>query len=296
MRPHTPIPAIPNALSATLAAVLLLAGGAPAARAAGDLQQQRSFTRTLAFSNPSGPRRLVVDDVWGSITVTGDDGADVRAEVHETVKAHSAERMAAARREVTLDVDERDNTARFYVDGPFRDDCGHIHSHDPGYEVSYDFTIRVPAHTDVTLKTVDGGEVKLTGVTGRYEVSNVNGGVEVREVAGSGHVRTVNGGVKVVFAGNPDAASSFTTVNGDVDLAFRSGLGAELAVKTFNGDTYAAFPVAVVGSPPPAAERDKGRIAYRRDRSMHLRVGAGGPALAMETINGDILIRNRDVG
>lgn len=284
------------ALRGGLAATLLAAGAtpAPAGAGAGDHEERQSFERTLRFSDPAAPRRLVVDTVSGSITVTGDDGDDVRAVVHETVRAESAEKLAAARREVHLEIDERDNLARFYVDGPFRDRRGGNPWNHPGYEVRYDFEIRVPKRLDVTLQAVNGGEVKLTGVSGRYQVSNVNGGVELREVAGAGAVSAVNGPVKVVFAANPDGESSFRTVNGDVDLTFRGGLGADVEVKTLNGETYADFPVSVLGSPPPAAERAKGRVVYRRDRSMRLRVGAGGPRFAVETVNGDILIRNRD--
>ncbi len=292
------IPAAATAIAVLLAATAL--APSPAAAGRGDLRESRSFSKTLAFSDTHGgpgtgaPRRLVVDDVNGSITVTGDGGDDVRAEITETVTADSADRMAAARAEVTLEIDERDNTVRFYVDGPFHDPRGGINWDNPGYQVAYDFAIRVPREVDVVLKTVNGGEVLVSGVSGRYEVRNVNGGVEARDLAGSGTVTAVNGPVKVTFADNPDGDSTFTTVNGDVDLAFRDGFGAEVEVKTLNGDTYADFPVSVVGSPPVAAEKKKGRTVYRRGRAMHLRVGQGGPRLEMETVNGDILLRNRD--
>jgi len=280
-------------ITATVAAI---AAGVAAAwpATAGDLTEERSFDQTLRFSDLAVAKRLMVDTVFGSITVTADGGDGVRASIHEKVRAESPDRLAAARHEVTLEIGEEGNTARFYVDGPFRDRDGGSHWHDPGYEVAYDFDLRVPADLDVTLKTVNGGELRVTGVHGRFELRNVNGGVEAKEIAGAGSATTVNGPLIVTFAANPDGDSSFATVNGDVDLAFRDGLAADFEVKTLNGETFADFSVSVLGSPPPAAERDRGRSIYRRGRSMRLRVGQGGPRLAIETVNGDILIRNRD--
>ena len=201
----------------------------PGARPAGrDVVEERSFDQTLRFSAPAAAKRLVVDTVSGSITVTADGGDTVRATIHEKVEATSADRLAAARREVTLEIGEQDNTARFYVDGPFRDRDGGSHWHDPGYEVTYDFDLHVPADLDVALKTVNGGELRVTGVHGRFELRNVNGGVEASDLAGAGTATTVNGPLKVSFAANPDGDSTFRTVNGDVDLTFRDGLAADL--------------------------------------------------------------------
>ena len=161
--------------------------------------------------------------------------------------------------------------------------------------MTYDFDLHVPADLDVALKTVNGGELRVTGVHGRFELRNVNGGVEAKDLTGAGTATTVNGPLKVSFAANPDGDSTFRTVNGDVDLTFRDGLAADLEVKTFNGETYADFPVVRLAQPAGLIERDKGtKFAYRRDREMRLRVGAGGPQLRFETINGDILLRNGD--
>jgi len=44
----------------------------------------------------------------------------------------------------------------------------------------------------------------------------------------------------------------------------------------------------------PVAERRDGKFIYRSDRGTGLRIGAGGPELLFETLNGDIRILQRD--
>ena len=49
--------------------------------------------------------------------------------------------------------------------------------------------------------------------------------------------------MKVTFARNPKAATSFKSVNGTLDITFRGGLNADVKMKTMNGGMYTDFPV-----------------------------------------------------
>ena len=258
-----------------------------------DQEEQETVRRSFPAA-----ARLEVDNVHGSIHVSGYNGSEIQMVAEKTIRAESQERLDAAKREVKLDTSQSGDTLTFYVDGPFRCHCDdgrnsvHEHSH-PGYRVIYDFDIKVPAATLLRLGTVNGGEIRVDNTTGDFDVGNVNGRIDMREVAGSGQVHTVNGGITVVFSRNPARDSSFKTVNGTIETSFRPNLSADVRVKTFNGHAYTDFDVTALPALAAAPERRDGRFIYRSDRSTGMRIGQGGPEFRFDTLNGTIRIINR---
>ena len=239
---------------------------------------------------------LEVDNVHGSIHVSGYNGNDIQMTAEKTIRAESRERLEAAKREVKLDTTQSAERLSLYVDGPFRCNCDDRRSvHErrwQDYRVFYDFDLKVPAGTSVRLATVNGGAIDVRNITGDFDVSDVNSGIELNEMGGSGQVHTVNGKVVVVFAKNPTKNCSFRTVNGSVDVSFRPNLSADVQVKTFNGSAFTDFDATAM---PVSAlsERRDGRFIYRSNRFSAFRIGNGGPELKFDTLNGSIRIINR---
>jgi hypothetical protein len=236
-------------------------------------------------------KKVEVDNVWGSIRVAGYEGPGVRMTATRTNEGESPE-------DVRLDVTDREGTVRLYVDGPFRCHCRHGEEgwrdrSEVNYRVRYDFELRVPFDTALTLRTVNDGEIVVENTRGDYDIQNVNGRIEMTEVSGSGKVRAINRPVKVVFRRNPAAASRFSTVNGDVELHFQPDLAADLRVKTLNGKILSDFPVTNLAPRPATSERREGKFVYRSDRYTGIRVGRGGPEIQLESINGTIQILER---
>src|ERR1700691_4237053 len=93
---------------------------------AADVEQNETIQKTYPLSG-AAPKKVIVDNVNGSIHVTGYAGSEVRLVAHKRLRADSSETAEQARREVTLDISQQDNTVRFYVDGPFRCKNGGIH-------------------------------------------------------------------------------------------------------------------------------------------------------------------------
>jgi hypothetical protein len=250
-------------------------------------------SRTLRESIPLGdPRRLIVDNVHGSIRVSGHGGDAIEMVVEETVRADSRELFDRARREVSLEVTSGERGVVLYVDGPFRDcDCDRRrYRRDPGYRVSHEFELRVPQAIDLELSTVDG-EIEVTGVRGSFDVRGVNGGVELSDVAGSGRARTVNGPVNVSFTDNPRKDSDFATVNGEIDVRFREGLSADLRFKTLTGEMFSEFDFRPLPAAPPVQVTRRGMRTIRTDPWSAVRIAAGGPRLTFENVNGTIRVR-----
>lgn len=264
---------------------ILLVLIAAAALARGfDQQEKETIRQTFPAT-----ARLDVDNVFGSIHVVGYSGGEIQMTAEKTIDAESQDRMDAAKREVKLDTTQSGDQLRIYVDGPFR----HRDSWHPGYRVTYDFELKVPAATAVRLAAVNHGHIRLEGTSGAFDLSNVNGGIDLAEVSGAGGARTVNGKISAAFAQNPPASSSFKSVNGNIEASFRPNLSADIRVKTMNGAAYTDFDTVLLANTAAVNRRQGGKFVYRADRSNTLRIGAGGPEIRFETLNGDIRIIKR---
>ncbi len=265
------------------------------------VQEAETIRRTFDLAG-AAQKSLDVDNVWGSIEVAGTDGNQIQLVITKTIRASTQQKLADAKREVTLDVSEQPGQLKLYVNGPFRCECNcgdgckgncgrsfRWRDHE-GYMVKMDFMIQVPRAIDIELRTVNSGEVRVRDVKGRYLVRNVNGGIEMQRVAGSGTAHTVNGPVRVSFTENPREGSSFKSVNGDIELRFAAGLSADFRFKTFNGGIYSDY--AVTALPPRSIEQvnQGGKRIYRADRFTSARVGSGGAEITLENLNGDIRI------
>ncbi len=288
-----------------------------------DVHETEEEQRSFALSG-AGPWRLAIDNLTGSIRVAAGDQHSVELSVTKVIAARSADFVATARKEVTLEMNESPAGVDLYVDGPFRCSCGigvacngttsargscrgdcvngnggcwsnqRNRDFDRNYRVRYDFVLKVPRAIALCLKTVTDGDIRVEGAAGEFDISNVNGAIEMLDVAGSGRARTINRDVRVMFSQNPTAPSSFATINGNAIVYFQPSLAANLRVKTFNGSVYTDFDTSHLAGLAPVVERHDGKFVYRSDRGVGLRVGLGGPELIFETLNGDIRILQRD--
>ena len=263
---------------------------------------KEDIVRTLKLADPGKPGELIVDNVFGPITVEAYDGKDIQLKARKVVYARDEARARKAEEEVKLDITEKGNTVEAYVDGPFREDeegAGRSGIHmrrDPGYRVYYGFTLKVPARTNLVLATVLDGDIEVRGVEGTFDVRNVVGKVRLIDAAGSGEAQTVSAGLTVLFRRHPDGPCSFKSVSGDVEVDFPGEPSADFRFKTMNGEVYSDFDVTRLPKAVPVreerAEKD-GRFVYRSEGFTGVRSGKGGPEIKLETLTGDILIAKR---
>lgn len=261
------------------------------------LHEQGTLQRTIPVSTRFG--LLVVDNLEGYVHVTGTSQSQVEITAHQTIDAHTDADLQLAKKDVKLNITPSGNAVTVRYDAPWR--C-HQDEHDcdwsdhRGYNVRYDVDVRVPSGAGTTLSTVNGGDVRVAGTTGSFTVHNVNGGIEMTDISGSGDAQTVNGPVSVHFTRNPLGPGTYKTINGKLDFYFQPSFEADLLLKTFNGAIYSDFEVAGRPMPQPVLERQNGRFLYRRDGVHAARVGAGGPELSFDVLNGDIYLHrsNKD--
>ena len=246
--------------------------------------------KTSEHKTFSGVRELVIDNISGFIEVSASAGGSVEIDVEKTLSGASADRVSLAKKEISLSTTQEGGLVRLFVDGPFR----HYSSWQDVYRFRYDFKVRVPRDVKLELRTVNDSHITVEGTAGDYTINNVNGPIEMKDVEGSGEVHTVNGGVKVLYARNPSGPVSFKSVNGSLDVSFRTGLNADVTMKTMNGGLYTDFDVSALPLAVSAPETRNGKLVWSSRRMTGVRIGSGGPELKFETLNGNIMIRNRE--
>jgi len=261
-----------------------------------EIEKKEEIQKTFHFSDPRGKKQVIVDNVFGSITVVGIKGETLQLIVHKTIYAKSEKKAEEATEEVRLEIKEKNNLIEFFVDGPFRTRSGSINCRGwryYGYKVSHDFELKVPFETDLSLKTVNEGEILVRKVQGKYDIENINGGIEMQDIGGSGRVYALNGDVEVVFKENPNNDSYFGSLNGEIKLYLRSPLSADFRLKTFNGDVYSDYPVLYLSPRPFTKVKKSGKTVYKCDPTFGVRSGDGGPEIELDAFNGDTYILKR---
>jgi hypothetical protein len=161
-------------------------------------------------------------------------------------------------------------------------------------------TIEVPANSSLELRTVNGGQINVTGVNGNIDVENVNGSVELKDVSGTVLAHTVNGNVTVgLTRPTPDKPMSFSSLNGKVDVTLPADTKARLRLKTTNGAIFSDFDVKLeADNTKPVIEDSRGqggRYRIRIDRGSNIlgTINGGGPEYSFQTMNGTILIHRK---
>lgn len=247
------------------------------------------------FSNDT---KLDVDNVNGYIQVVGDGGAAIRVEGEKIIRARDQQAMDLAKKEVVLDVNEKNGTAQLYPNGPFRGNNGDSNFHEHGfhehydraYEVTYNFIVHVPTNMDLRLHSVNGA-LSAKNVRGEFDLHTINGAVDMDQISGKGKAYALNGGTKIVFRDQPTGDCNLQSFNGKLDVTLPSNLNANLKYKTFNGAVYTDFD----GSPLPIAvetEKKDGKFVIRgRNSYQAMKIGNGGPELSLETFNGSIQVK-----
>jgi Putative adhesin len=151
------------------------------------------------------------------------------------------------------------------------------HSSTDNNDVVVDFEVQVPAGVEFNGKTVNG-EMSAEGLKGDVHASTVNGSVRVT-TTGLAEASTVNGSVYAQLGrADWDSELEFSTVNGGITLILPSGqLNTEIRANTVNGEIESDWPMTV-----------SGRFSQRRLRGT---IGAGGRALSLSTVNGEIKLK-----
>jgi len=213
-------------------------------------------------------------------TIPAGGSLDVDARPNGGISIKGADRNdILVRSKVESDQDDRAASKRVVSEVRVETAGGHVHATGPvmhrhGWSVSYE--IFVPNHTNLTLRSENGG-IHIASVRGHTEFETVNGGVSLQELAGDVEGHTTNGGVIVDLAGNrwEGDRCDVSTTNGGVTIRVPSAYSARLETGTVNGGVSIDFPVTM-----------QGEIS----RHISVNLGSGGKLVRATTTNGGVRV------
>ncbi len=254
---------------------------------------QETQRATIAFSDASRPKKLVVETSFGSVTVRGYNGQEVVVETSGRGGARGAghretEPPAGMHRiggnYAGLEITEENNTIRVSSGrSPFS---------------QADVVIQVPTQTSVSVNAMLGYSITIENVSGEIEANNMNGQVTITNVSGSVMAHSMNGKIQASMSSvTPDKAMSFSTMNGGIDVTLPASIKANVKLKTDHGDIFTDFDIKLdaTAQPPQVEDNRKkgGRYRVQFDRGTSGTINGGGPEIQFTTFNGSILIHKK---
>lgn len=272
------------------------------------------ISRELSFEKRSPENALIVANINGDVKVTSYEGDKIIVEVNKTIRAKTDARLEKGKQEIQLGVIDRADTLVLYVEGICNtfsrvnrknikgtwgrqdaysydwNDCKNCREE---YDYTLDFLIKVPSHVNVSVSTVNDGDVSVENMKGSVRAYNVNGSIRLTNLVREADASTINGDLDVVYTKNPDKDCRFYSLNGDINAIFQPGLTANLSFESFNGDFYTDIS-SLEPLPVKVEKIDKGGegIKYRVNGNLY-KIRTGGALLDFETFNGNVYLKEK---
>ena len=243
---------------------------------------------TVPLSDPARPAQVKVNLLNGSIVVTAYDGKDVIVQAKVRNDDDSPKDARGMKRvpmnSTGLSVEEENNQVDIGTQSSQR---------------TVDLTIQVPRRASLNLRTVNDGDISVTGVDGELDINDVNGAVTLKNISGNAVAHALNGDLKVTFDRiNPQKAMAFSSLNGDVDVTFPPDLKANVSMASDRGDVFSDFDIQLDPRAPvqtPAPTREKGKYVVKVDKNVRGKINGGGQEIQFKNFNGNIYIRRGGV-
>ncbi len=253
------------------------------------------ISKTMTPQKPAAATVLAVHNISGGVRVESYPGSKVIIEIEKTITADDADDLARGKREFQFGFRQTSDSIIAYIAQPFdtRPDHRNNNNGNRHYEVTLQFTIKVPSAIQLHLSTVNGGALYVSNVNGKLNLHNVNGAITIVNARGLTEARTVNGSITANYLGVPPGECSFSTINGKLEATFPSSLSANLQFKSLNGEFYTDFPNTQVlpSKIVKSADRKNGSTVYKLDKNPLVQVGSGGQTFRFETLNGNIYVK-----
>jgi DUF4097 and DUF4098 domain-containing protein YvlB len=245
---------------------------------------------TVPLTDPSRPAQVRAHLLSGSITVKAYDGKDVIVEAKtrgdegdedRPERRHEGNLKRIPMNSTGLNVEAENNQVRISTDS---------------FRHAIDLTLTVPVHTSLSLKTVNNGNITVTGVDGELDVDDINGEVTLKNISGSAVAHALNGKVLVTFNRvDPQKLMAFSSLNGDIDVTFPADIKATLSMRTDNGEVYSDFDIQPQTTAPQQTTDDRrgkgGKYVVRVEKTVKGTINGGGQEIQLKNFNGNIYIR-----
>ena len=245
--------------SATLLFAAALLALAPATHA--------SVTKSFKQSYPLAADGTVhLENINGDIDIVAWDKAEVSLEAEKNGKTDED------LRKVTLEIDS--SPVKLSIKTKYAKKSGWFSG---SVNASVRYKLMVPA--GVRLQKIDSvnSDITVTGVRGAVNLDTVNGSITATGLAADARLDSVNGSLRAEFA-SLDGVSEvkLDSVNGRASVTLPKGASARIDADSVNGRVSVDQQI---------------RLGKARRHSLTGEIGSGGPNISIETVNGEIAIR-----
>lgn len=247
------------------------------------------------YSRPvAGSSALTLDNVNGSVTITGVDGlAEVQISGVKIVNSGSMEDAMEHLKEIEIDVKESGGVITVTTNQP---NDGFAYNYAVNYEIKVPRGWKVDVETvngDVTLAHL-GNNVKAATTNGDITGKNITASIEAEVVNGSIHgdmsvpekgtcmLSTTNGAIETKMEMAASASAHLETVNGGIKLALPKSTSAKLDADVATGE------MEVHGLDIAGMDSDRDRISIGEDFNGTL--GNGDGTIELDVVNGEIAL------
>jgi DUF4097 and DUF4098 domain-containing protein YvlB len=240
---------------------------------------------------------LIVENINGSVSAEGYSGNEIDMKVQQIFTADSPEKLDLAKKEITLDIKESNDSTIIKIKTPGCDCCNDNRQSrrknwQQDYNFKHNFQLKIPQNMTVILATINDGSMKVQNYTGNLTVNHINGGITLNNVAGKIKAHTINGELKVNYSQNPQEESSYYSLNGNVEITYPGNFSADVQLKSFNGEFYTDYEFkSLPGKLNKIENKDNGKTQYKVSEYSSIRIKDGGATQKIETFNGDIYIK-----
>ena len=240
---------------------------------------------TVPLSQPNQKGKLVFSSLDGSISVTAYDGQEVlinaqtRSKSNKNQTKDGLKKITSGSMEFTVVEEDNVVTIKKTI-----------------WNKAVDFDVKVPKHFSLKLATVNNATIRVEGVIGEMELSNLNGGINLIDIGGSVVADALNKTITASFIEvTENAPMAFSSLNGDIDITFPKNVKATIKAKTDNGDLYSDFEMKIAKQETDKTHDKEGGL-YKVSRNKWIKgtINGGGPEMIFKTLNGDVLIRGRE--
>ena len=265
-------------------------------------QEHEVIQTSYQFKHVSSDNTLFVHNINGSIEVQGYDGDEIRVDIDKTLMAKTQEKLQLAKKETWFKVINENNELHMFMKTPYsrltlEDGEYQFHENNSSqkYQYKMDYKIKVPRDLNLTVITVNDGNIRINDVQAkRISAKNINGEISLDQVSGEMDIMTVNGDIALNYLDKNIDSGHFKSVNGTFDIRFTEKPDIEITYKTLNGHLFTAFDPSDVSSFVHKQYKGKKRgIKYKIKSNKVVRIGNGTHKFYFKTINGDIKIAKK---
>jgi DUF4097 and DUF4098 domain-containing protein YvlB len=223
--------------------------------------------------------RVSLQNINGSVRVQGWERNEVRVDAVKS--AYKRERLDEARIEINATADGIDIRTRYpNRSQTFTDEEPRRYDN----PATVEYTLNVPRGARLQNVELINGALDLADLSGDIHASSINGKVTARNLAGEAKLSTINGPLEATYTQlAADRPVSLGSVNGPVTLVIPSDASASVKASTVHGTISNDFGLPV----------RRGRYV---GADLAGQIGAGGPRIRLNNVNGPIHVRHASDG